>query len=80
MTAIVGIQGKGWAVLAADSMTTYTDKPYIAKGYDKIVKVNEYLIAVAGDAIYGVGLLISKLDGLATKITSGGLGDLLIRF
>jgi ATP-dependent protease HslVU (ClpYQ) peptidase subunit len=53
MTAIVGIQGKGWAVLAADSMTTYTDKPYIAKGYDKIVKVNEYLIAVAGDAIAG---------------------------
>jgi 20S proteasome alpha/beta subunit len=50
MTAIVGIQGKGWAVLAADSMTTYTDRPYIAKGYDKIVKVNEYLIAVAGDA------------------------------
>jgi hypothetical protein len=31
------------------------------------------------DAIYGVGLLISKLDGLASKITSGGLGDLLIR-
>jgi ATP-dependent protease HslVU (ClpYQ) peptidase subunit len=53
MTAIVGIQGKGWAVLAADSMTTYTDRPYIAKGYDKIVKVNEYLIAVAGDALAG---------------------------
>ncbi len=31
------------------------------------------------DAIYGVGLLISKLDGLARKVTSGGLGDLLIR-
>jgi len=31
------------------------------------------------DAIYGVGLLISKLDGLASKVTSGGLGDLLIR-
>jgi hypothetical protein len=31
------------------------------------------------NAIYGVGLLISKLDGLASKITSGGLGDLLIR-
>ncbi len=53
MTAIIGIQGKGWAVLASDSMTTYTDKPYIAKGYDKIVKVNEYLIAVAGDAAAG---------------------------
>ena len=31
------------------------------------------------NAIYGVGLLLSKLDGLASKITSGGLGDLLIR-
>ena len=53
MTAIVGVQGKGWAVLAADSMTTYTDRPYNAKGCDKIVKVGEYLIAVAGDAIAG---------------------------
>ena len=31
------------------------------------------------NAVYGVGLLISKLDGLASKVTSGGLGDLLIR-
>ena len=53
MTAIVGIQGKGWAVLAADSMTTYTDKPYVAKGCEKIVKVGEYLVAVSGDAIAG---------------------------
>jgi len=53
MTAIVGIQGKGWAVIAADSMTTYTDRPYVAKGCDKIVKVGEYLVAVAGDAIAG---------------------------
>jgi ATP-dependent protease HslVU (ClpYQ) peptidase subunit len=53
MTAIVGIQGKGWAVLAADSMTTYTDRPYVAKGCDKIVKVGEYLVAVAGDATAG---------------------------
>jgi ATP-dependent protease HslVU (ClpYQ) peptidase subunit len=53
MTAIVGIQGKGWSVLAADSMTTYMDKPYNAKGCEKIVKVGEYLIAVAGDATAG---------------------------
>jgi ATP-dependent protease HslVU (ClpYQ) peptidase subunit len=53
MTAIVGIQGKGWAVLGADSMTTYTDRPYIAKGCDKIVKVGEYLVAVSGDATAG---------------------------
>jgi ATP-dependent protease HslVU (ClpYQ) peptidase subunit len=53
MTAIVGIQGRGWAVLGADTMTTYTDRPYVAKGCDKIVKIEEYLIAVAGDAIAG---------------------------
>ena len=53
MTAIIGIQGKGWAVLAADSMTSYNEKPYTAKGYDKIVKINEYLLAVAGDATAG---------------------------
>ena len=53
MTAIVGIQGKGWAVMAADSMMSYTDRPYIAKGCDKVVKVGEYLIAVAGDATAG---------------------------
>jgi ATP-dependent protease HslVU (ClpYQ) peptidase subunit len=53
MTAIVGIQGKGWAVLGADTMTTYTDRPYVAKGCDKIVKIGEYLVAVAGDAIAG---------------------------
>ena len=53
MTAIVGIQGKGWAVLAADTVTSYQDRPYIAKGYDKVVKIGEYLIAVAGDAIVG---------------------------
>jgi ATP-dependent protease HslVU (ClpYQ) peptidase subunit len=53
MTAIVGIQGNGWAVIAADSMTTYTDKPYVAKGYEKIVKIGEYLFALAGDATAG---------------------------
>jgi ATP-dependent protease HslVU (ClpYQ) peptidase subunit len=53
MTAIVGIQGKGWAVLAADSVTTYTDRPYVAKGYDKINKIGEYMLAVAGDATAG---------------------------
>ena len=53
MTAIVGIQGKGWAVLGADTTTSYLDRPYVAKGCDKIVKIDEYLIAVAGDAIVG---------------------------
>lgn len=53
MTAIVGIQGKDWALLAADSMTTYDDKPYYAKGQDKIVKKGDYVFAFSGDAIAG---------------------------
>ena len=53
MTAIVGIQGKGWAVIAADSMTTYDDKPYYAKGMDKVVKKGDYVFAFSGDAIAG---------------------------
>ena len=32
-----------------------------------------------GDALYGIGLLVSKLDGLASKIGSSGLADLLLR-
>ena len=32
-----------------------------------------------GDALYGIGLLVSKLDGLASKIGSSGLSDLLLR-
>jgi 20S proteasome alpha/beta subunit len=53
MTAIVGIQGKGWAVLAADSMTTYDDKPYYAKGMDKVIRKSDYVFAFSGDAIAG---------------------------
>jgi ATP-dependent protease HslVU (ClpYQ) peptidase subunit len=53
MTAIVGIQGKGWAVVAADSMTTYDDKPYYAKGMDKAVRKSDYVFAFAGDAVAG---------------------------
>ena len=45
MTAIVGIQGKGWAVIAADSMTTYDDKPYYAKGMVKVPKKGDYVFA-----------------------------------
>jgi len=53
MTAIVGIQGKDWALIAADSMTTYDDKPYYAKGQEKITKKGDYIYAFAGDAIAG---------------------------
>ncbi len=53
MTAIVGIQGKGWALIAADSMTTYEDKPYYAKGVDKVTKKGDYVFGFSGDAIAG---------------------------
>ena len=53
MTAIVGIQGKNWAVIASDSMTTYDDKPYYAKGMDKVIRKGDYVFAFAGDAIAG---------------------------
>ena len=53
MTAIVGIQGKGWAVLAADSMTTYSDKPYFSKSFEKIVRKGDYVFGFAGDAVAG---------------------------
>jgi hypothetical protein len=32
-----------------------------------------------GDAIYGIGLLLSKVNGLASKVGSSGLADLLLR-
>jgi hypothetical protein len=32
-----------------------------------------------GDAIYGIGLLVSKVNGLASKVGSSGLADLLLR-
>lgn len=53
MTAIVGIQGKNWAVLAADSMTTYNDKPYFTKSFEKIVRKGDYVFGFAGDAVAG---------------------------
>ena len=53
MTAIVGIQGKGWAVIAADSMTTYDDKPYYTKSIDKVIRKGDYVFAFSGDAIAG---------------------------
>jgi hypothetical protein len=34
-------------------MTTYDDKPYYAKGQEKIIKKGDYIYAFAGDAIAG---------------------------
>lgn len=53
MTAIVGIQGKDWAVIAADSMTTYDDKPYFSKSFEKVTRKGDYVFAFAGDAVAG---------------------------
>jgi ATP-dependent protease HslVU (ClpYQ) peptidase subunit len=53
MTAIVGIQGKDWAVLASDSMVSYDDRSFTAKGMDKVIVRGEYAWAVAGDALAG---------------------------
>ena len=49
MTAIVGIQLKNAAVLAADSRITSDDKPYTAKGIRKVITKGEYIYAFAGD-------------------------------
>lgn len=53
MTAIVGIQGNDWAILASDSMVSYDDRPYFAKGMDKVIEYGEYAWAFAGDALVG---------------------------
>jgi ATP-dependent protease HslVU (ClpYQ) peptidase subunit len=53
MTTIVGIQGKGWGLIAADSLIVGADQKFIASGMDKVVEKGEYVIAFAGDAIAG---------------------------
>jgi ATP-dependent protease HslVU (ClpYQ) peptidase subunit len=49
MTTIVGVQHKTGCVMAADSQTTWGERPFNSFGVDKIVEKNGYLIAVAGD-------------------------------
>lgn len=53
MTTIIGIQGEDFALLASDSMTSYDDRPFCAKGMDKVVEIGDYVFSVAGDAIAG---------------------------
>ena len=53
MTTIIGIQGKGWGLIAADSLIVGGDQKFIASGMDKVVEKGEYVIAFAGDAIAG---------------------------
>lgn len=49
MTTIAGMQHKTGCVIAADSQTTWGERPFNSFGIDKIVERNGYLIAVAGD-------------------------------
>jgi ATP-dependent protease HslVU (ClpYQ) peptidase subunit len=53
MTTIIGIQGKGWGLIAADSLIVSADQKFMASGMDKVVEKGEYVIAFAGDAIAG---------------------------
>lgn len=53
MTTIVGIQGKGWALIAAESMMVGDSQKFMATGMDKVVEKGEYVLAFAGDAIAG---------------------------
>lgn len=50
MTTIVGIQGPGWAVMAADSQVTDEDFKFISSATPKILKFDNVLIGVRGDA------------------------------
>ena len=47
------------------------------KNIENTVNQMDALGASIGDAIYGAGLLIAKLDGLVNKVSGGGLKDLI---
>lgn len=53
MTTIVGVQGSGFALVASDAMTSMDDRPFMAKGMNKVTEKGDYLFAVSGDAIVG---------------------------
>lgn len=50
MTTIVGIQGDGWSVMAADSQITDESTIIISPQTPKIIKFNDMLIGLRGDA------------------------------
>jgi ATP-dependent protease HslVU (ClpYQ) peptidase subunit len=53
MTTIIGIQGKGWGMIAAESLIVGGDQKFMATGMDKVVEKGEFIFAFAGDAIAG---------------------------
>lgn len=50
MTTLVGIQGKDYTVMAADSQITDNDQRIISIQTPKIVHVGKYLLGVTGDS------------------------------
>ena len=50
MTTIIGIQGNGWAVMAADSQITEDNSRIISSDTPKIIKHKNLLIGLRGDA------------------------------
>lgn len=50
MTTIIGIQGSGWAVMAADSQITEENSKIISSATPKIIKYKNLLIGLRGDA------------------------------
>jgi ATP-dependent protease HslVU (ClpYQ) peptidase subunit len=58
MTTLIGIQGDGFGLLAADSMMVSGSKPYVSDGMCKIRHVGGVWIGFAGD-----GLAIDMVSG-----------------
>lgn len=50
MTTIVGIQGDGWSVMAADSQITEENSKIISSETPKIVRFKDIMIGLRGDA------------------------------
>lgn len=50
MTTIVGIQGKDFVVMAADSQITLDSQRIISPKTPKLVRVGKYILGIAGDA------------------------------
>jgi len=65
MTTLVGIQGRNWALLGADTRIAEDGSIYqMVKGSSKILQLDDFTIACAGDVrainILESGLKISK--------------------
>ncbi len=46
MTTIIGIQGKGWGLIAAESLIVGADQKFIATGMDKVEGRQTYHVKV----------------------------------